>query len=92
MIISHEHKFIFLKTRKMAGTSIEIALSRFCGDEDIITPINVPDERLRETLCYRGLQNFDVLASRNVREDGRPPQEKGSVTITTYRPRGLGSY
>ncbi|MEL6382956.1 MAG: chondroitin 4-O-sulfotransferase, partial [Cyanobacteria bacterium J06626_18] len=31
MIISHEYKFIFLKTRKTAGTSIEIALSKFCG-------------------------------------------------------------
>ena len=39
MIISHEHKFIFLKTRKTAGTSIELALSQLCGPDDIITPI-----------------------------------------------------
>ena len=37
MIISHEHKFIFLKTRKTAGTSIELALSDLCGARDIIT-------------------------------------------------------
>ena len=37
MIISHKHKFIFFKTRKTAGTSLQIALSEFCGDDDIIT-------------------------------------------------------
>ena len=31
MIVSHEHKFIFLKTKKTAGTSIELALSELCG-------------------------------------------------------------
>jgi hypothetical protein len=30
MIVSHEHKFIFLKTKKTAGTSIELALSALC--------------------------------------------------------------
>jgi hypothetical protein len=44
MIISHEHKFIFLKTKKTAGTSIEIALSQLCGPDDIITPITEGDE------------------------------------------------
>ena len=39
MIISHEHKFIFIKTAKTAGTSIEVFLSRWCGKEDIVTPI-----------------------------------------------------
>lgn len=37
MIISHKHKFIFLHAPKTAGTSIEIALSRHCGKEDVIT-------------------------------------------------------
>ncbi|MGH6866468.1 MAG: sulfotransferase family 2 domain-containing protein [Methyloceanibacter sp.] len=47
MIVSHEHKFIFLKTKKTAGTSIELALSRLCGDDDIITPLAANDEALR---------------------------------------------
>jgi len=39
MIISHKYKFIFIKTAKTASTSIEIYLSRYCGDKDVLTPI-----------------------------------------------------
>jgi hypothetical protein len=58
MIISHKYKFIFLKTEKTAGTSMEIALSRFCGEQDVITPITPEDEIMRRTLGYRGPQNY----------------------------------
>jgi sulfotransferase famil protein len=58
MIISHEHKFIFIKTMKTAGTSLEIALSKFCGPRDVITPITPPDEEIRRSLGYRGPQNY----------------------------------
>ena len=40
MIISFKHKFIFMKTRKTAGSSIQAALSKICGEEDIITGSN----------------------------------------------------
>jgi len=60
MIISHDHKFIFLKTTKTAGTSIEIALSQYCGPRDIITPISDDDEKIRATLGYSGPQNYII--------------------------------
>jgi hypothetical protein len=52
MIVSHKHRFIFLKTKKTAGTSIELALSAVCGRDDIITPLAQPeDEPLRQGLA-----------------------------------------
>ena len=47
MIASHAHRFVFVKTRKTAGTSLEIALSRHCGPDDIVTRISPADEELR---------------------------------------------
>ncbi len=40
MIVSHQHRFVFLKTVKTAGTSVEVLLRRLCGPADIITPID----------------------------------------------------
>jgi len=50
MIISHRHKFIFLKTVKTGGTSVEIALSRYCDADDVVTPISPEDEPTRREL------------------------------------------
>ena len=40
MIISHSHKFIFIKSFKTAGTSLESILSNVCSGDDIVTPLN----------------------------------------------------
>lgn len=47
MIYSRHHRFLFLKTSKTAGTSIEMALSRHCQPGDIVTPVTSRDEHLR---------------------------------------------
>ena len=42
MIVSHRHQFIFIKTHKTAGSSVEVFLSRLAGDDAIVTPIEPP--------------------------------------------------
>lgn len=37
MIVSHLHRFVFIKTRKTAGSSIEAALAPYLGPDDIVT-------------------------------------------------------
>jgi hypothetical protein len=39
MIISHTHRFIFIKSTKTAGTSIEAALSQHCTGDDVVTEL-----------------------------------------------------
>jgi hypothetical protein len=60
MIVSHKHKFIFLKTRKTAGTSVELALSTVCGPDDIITPVTEDGDGPR-----RGRQPQNYLQPRS---------------------------
>ena len=64
MIVSHRHRFLFVKTKKTAGTSLEIALSGICGPEDVITPISPPDEAERRRLGYPGPRNLEPATSR----------------------------
>ena len=58
MIVSHALKLIFIKPMKVAGTSIEIALSRHCGEADIITPFGKKDEALRADLGFTGPRGY----------------------------------
>lgn len=52
MIVSHKYRFIFIKTYKTAGTSLEVCLSEVCGDGDVFTEIFPPVEPHRP-------RNFD---------------------------------
>ena len=65
MIISHKHKFIFIKTFKVSGTSMEIALSNYLGDKDIATPINLEEEIIR----FKKTKTFPKNYLDNVNEE-----------------------
>ena len=48
-----------MKSRKVAGTSFEIALSKYCGADDIITQIkSKEDTAVRRALGFRDAQNY----------------------------------
>jgi hypothetical protein len=81
VIISHQHKFIFIKTEKTAGTSVEIALSRFCGDEDVITPVTPEDEAIRRSVGGRGPQNYLIPFS------AYTPKDWGRLVLRRRRAR-----
>lgn len=56
MVLSHKYKFIFIKTRKTAGSSIQIYLSHLCGADDVLSPIDRPEQPY-EARNFRGLYN-----------------------------------
>lgn len=58
MILSRAHDVIFIKPQKVAGTSFEIAFSKFAGPGDILTPVSRDDERTRRRLGFRGAQGY----------------------------------
>jgi hypothetical protein len=60
VIVSHKYKFIFIKTHKVAGTSVEFALDRFAGEDGIVTPFAVKiDEKERSQSGLSGARNYE---------------------------------
>ena len=77
MIISHSRKFIFIKTFKTGGSSLEIALSKYCGKDDILTELDPPEEALRRERYGIGAQNFE-----------RPLRSYGALALWRRATRG----
>lgn len=84
LIFLQEPAVVFLKPRKVAGTSFEIALSKFAAEDSVITPISREDEITRRNLGCRGAQNYafayselesDSKRFRNALYDGKMPSK-----------------
>ncbi len=63
MILSKKFGFVFIKGKRVGGTSAEIALSTICGPGDIITPIAPIDELERMRFGARA-QNYAAAPER----------------------------
>lgn len=66
MLVSFEHRLIYVKGRKVASTSIEMALAPHCGRADIVTPITPADEFTRLSLGGK-CQNYNSDAKLEAR-------------------------
>ena len=64
MIVSHKHKFIFIKTRKTASSSTECALSAVCGPDDILTKLEDMEQRRLGDLSAQNYKYMPPLFSR----------------------------
>lgn len=60
MIVSKKHKFVFLKTPKTGGSSLEFYLSQFCDKNDIITPLLPREENLKKKLNLLNSRNYKI--------------------------------
>ena len=65
MIISHKLKIIHIKLKKVACSSFEAALSKYCGPDDVLSEIGWPDTELREILGFPSAQNYEPFMIRN---------------------------
>lgn len=63
MLISHKHKFIFIKTFKTASTATEVSVSRYLEENDVVGELASEYEEVRK--------KFAVFP-RNHRMNGRP--------------------
>lgn len=78
MIISHKFRFIFLKTRKTAGSAIQVALSDIIGPGDVISssPLegvearNCPEDLRNRFGFYDGHQGHDYIRDKFPEEWG----------------------
>lgn len=100
MIVSHKHKFIFIRNRKVGSTSTELYLHNFCGPDDIMTPASMwarKGDVMRETaqnwqgraLPFRELlgSTSPMSAARVIRDTFARPKYYNHMRASSVRAR-----
>ncbi len=62
-VILHNEKLIFVKGSKVAGSSFELALSKYVSPDDVVTPLNKDEELLRRNFKFKSSQNYMYSSS-----------------------------
>ena len=96
MIYLKSRNLLFVKPKKTAGTSVEIALSCNAEDDDIVTPIVHDDEKIRQELGgkfpvnWAWIRGAETSYRRNFRawvKDGTWPMRFGLRSKRLYNRR-----
>lgn len=84
MVISHKYRFIFIKTTKVGGTSLELMLDGLCGPDDVLTPHWHPEEGYHPR---NHLARFNPLPElwKVLRHEGRLPKGYRDWVFRMYR-------
>jgi hypothetical protein len=93
VLVCHPHRFVFLKTRKTASTSVEMYLERFCVPEghphgseavhETVTPAGIIGARLQGR--PEGVQWYNHMPAAKVRQRLGEKRFEAYTKLTTVR-------
>jgi hypothetical protein len=95
MIVSHKHRFIFIHCRKVAGSSMKVALARHLGPDDLVigslheilaAQIAVPE--VLENILRRPVSRAITLGARAL---GKSCPEAQNISVKRHFSKQLGS-
>jgi len=82
MIISWAYRFVFIKTIKTAGSSIEVALSQQCEDSAVVTPLYPPEPAHRpRNFASLGLEPHTAAATIRTRIGSQSWERLTKITV-----------
>ena len=65
MIVSFSRKFVYLRTIKVASSSLEFYFSQFCNKDDIITSLDPAEEKIKKK------PKFSLKEKRKIKREKR---------------------